>query len=582
MARHTSAEMTLRTAMPGVARQGDAFAFDFEGEAIWAWPGETLMSALVAAGRLAMRSAKDGDARGPYCGMGVCGECSLLVDRVQRRACMTPATPGLSVLPMPALAPVRASASVTVSEAATIGHAPDLLVIGAGPAGLAAATIAAQAGLDVLVLDERASAGGQYFKQPAKGFAIDEGRIDAQFGEGRALVNAARAAGARLIERASIWSALPGGEIGFTRDGAQHRVSAREVIVATGGYERPHAVPGWTLPGVMTTGAVQTLLRAYQTAPGKRVLVTGNGPLNLQVARELLRSGVEVVAVAEAAAAPGLRHARDALAMALAAPGLVRDGMGHLLALRRAGVPLLHRHVLTRVEGEGSVRTATICRIDAAGRPIAGGERLFEVDIVCCGYGFLPQSEIARALGATVATDTAGNVCIDRDDCGATDVPGLYVVGDAGAMGGARIALAQGALAGAAIARAKGVRVDTLAVQAARDTLADHRRFQQALWRIYAAPRFGMSLAEGDTMICRCESVPLAAVDAAIGSGAASVGAVKRLSRLGMGRCQGRYCGALLAERLAGAVMASGGDPGFAPRPPFRPVTTEQIGMGDR
>jgi thioredoxin reductase len=576
MARAISADMSLRTAMPGIAREGEAFDFAFEGEAVRAWPGETVMAALVADGRLAMREARDGGLRGPYCGMGVCGECSVLVDGIQRRACMTAARADADVRRMPALAP--ATGTGAVARQAVIEHAPDLLVIGAGPAGLAAARTAAGAGLDVLVLDERASAGGQYFKQPAKGFAIDGDRIDAQFAEGRALTQAAVAAGARILNGASVWSALPGGEIGFVHDGAAHRAVTRQIIVATGGYERPHVMPGWTLPGVMTTGAAQTLLRAYQVAPGQRVLVAGNGPLNLQVARELLRAGVEVVAVAEAASAPGIGNLGDALAMAATAPGLVRDGIGHLLALRRAGVPLFHRHALTRAEGEDRVRRGQVMRIDAGGWPVAGSERWFDVDAICCGYGFLPQGEIARAMGAGV--DGEGQIA--RGDDGTTDIEGLRVIGDAAAMGGARIALAQGVLAGAAVVAEAGGKVDPLTLSHARQALAAHRRFQAALWRIYAAPRFGMALAEADTLVCRCESVPRSAVDAAIGGGAESVGAIKRLSRLGMGRCQGRYCGALLAERLAVEGIGPDGDPGFAPRPPFRPVANATVALGDR
>ncbi|TKD49963.1 FAD-dependent oxidoreductase [Sphingomonas baiyangensis] len=569
--------MSLRIAMPGVRREGASFAFDFEGDAIEAWPGETVMAALVAAGRLGMRTAKDGALRGPYCGMGVCGECSVLVDGVQQRACMTAARAGARVRPMPLLAPV---ATVAPPAAAAVEHRPDLLVIGGGAAGLSAAIAAARAGLDVVLADERAKAGGQYFKQPGRGFAVDDKAVDAQFAEGVALADEARAAGARILQGAAIWSAQPDGEVRLAHEGAQHVVRARHVIVATGAYERPHMVPGWTLPGVMTTGAAQTLLRAYQVAPGARVLVAGNGPLNLQVARELLRAGVEVVAVAEAAAVPGLRYAANALVMAANAPGLVRDGIGHLAALRRAGVKLLHRHVLIAAEGDTQVRSATLARFDRHGRPIAGSEVRFDVDIVCCGYGFLPQAEIARALGVDMRADAPAEIA--RDAIGATALAAVHVVGDAGAMGGARVAMAQGTLAGLAVVERLGGRIDMLAREQAARALARHRRFQAALWRIYSAPAFGTALATSDTLLCRCESVPLAAVDALLADGAASVGAIKRLSRVGMGRCQGRYCGALLADRLARAgVAAPQGDPGFAPRPPFRPIMSTAIALGD-
>lgn len=568
----------MRIANPGIRRPGEPFTFSFAGREVEAWPGETIAAALLSAGESGLRETRSGTTRGVFCGMGVCGECALLVDGVQVRACLEYAGPGITVSRMPAVAPLSPAAAPEVEAATTEVFTPEVLVVGAGPAGLAAAQAAAQAGCDVLVVDERARAGGQYFKQPGDGFEVDGGQIDDQFAEGRSLIAAAEAAGARSLRAATVWGAYGDGAISVAMKGRSLSIRAKRVILSPGAYERPHAVPGWALPGVMTTGAAQTLLRAYQTAPGKRVLVAGNGPLNLQVARELLRAGVTVVALAEQAAAPGLGMWRDALTMVRNAPGLVRDGIGHLAALRRAGVSVHHGNVLVRAEGDTRVRRAVIARIGPDGRIVAGSETAFEVDAVCMGYGFLPQSEIARAMGCehTVVPGQGGPQVV-RDDEGRTSMPSVFVVGDAGGLGGARIAMAQGVLAGVAAARELGRTPPDDRASAARKALGRHRAFQQALWRVYAPLPLGDTLATPDTLICRCEEVDRQTIDTLIGGGLGSLGAIKRACRAGMGRCQGRYCSALIAEMLAGKGEAVPAGVYFAPRTPFKPVSVAAL-----
>lgn len=557
----------MRVQTPGVERAGEPFEFEFDGRSVTGWPGESLAAALTSAGIWSMREARDGSRRGLFCGMGVCGECTVLVDGVQQRSCLEPARPGVKVTTMPPRAPVHlgVEAEPVPDEELT----PDLLVVGAGPGGLAAARIAAEAGLDVLLVDERAKAGGQYFKQPGEGMRTGAA-LDAQFLEGRALIDSARAAGATLLSGATVWGTFGPDDIAVAAGERRLRVRARRVVLSPGAYERAYPVPGWTLPGVMTTGAAQTLLRAYQTSPGKRVLIGGNGPLNLQVARELTRAGADVVTVAEQAARPGPGDLLDLMRMAATVPGLVRDGIAHVVALTLAGVPLRHSHVVTRIEGEAKVKRAAIAQVGSDGMIVAGSERWFEVDAVCLGYGFLPQSEIARALGCAYEATPAGPVA-RRDGEGRSSVPQVFIVGDAGGLGGARVALALGMLAGAAAARDLGkAPVDT---RAAERLLARHQAFQAALWRLFRPVELKQDLAEPDTLLCRCESVDRATIEALLDGGLRSLAAVKKACRIGMGRCQGRYCGPVVAERLAachGAPVES--DAWFAPRTPFKPV----------
>jgi pyruvate/2-oxoglutarate dehydrogenase complex dihydrolipoamide dehydrogenase (E3) component len=351
--------------------------------------------------------------------MGVCQDCLVEVDgEPNTRACMTKAQPGMQLrhqdFPGTARLP---SGPVPVPDDAPL-PAPevvDLLILGGGAAGLSAAIAARRCGLDVLVVEERAALGGQYYKQPAPG--LDAPSLDSQQAEGGALAAAAEASGARILRGAELWGAFALDRLAIF-DGARTRlVAPRAMIVAAGAYERPHVVPGWTLPGVMTTGAAQTLWRSHRVLPGRRILVAGNGPLNLQVACELAEGGAEVVAVAEAAPHPSTRPG-TAIAMAVADPGLAAKGARYLAALARRRVPLRYATTLHAVArgADGALR-ATLRG--------TRGEAAFAADAVLLGYGFLPSHETLRALGAECVFDPARDQFVPRRDADTmTTVPG--------------------------------------------------------------------------------------------------------------------------------------------------------------
>ncbi len=572
----------MRVKVPGVRRQSTPLKLRYEGREIDAFPGETVMSALVAAGIWTFRETRDGDCRGPFCGMGVCGECTVSAAGVPRRACLEPVSDGLEISRQPARAAAPGT-SPALREDPWEDIAIDVLVVGAGPAGLAAARTAAEGGASVLVVDERRKAGGQYFKQPGEGFDIEEADLDHQFAEGRALAAAAVRAGAGFLFGATVWGAFGPDEIGVHTDDRCLLIRPRRLVLSPGAYEQPLPVPGWTLPGVLTTGAAQTLLRAYQTVPGRRMLVAGNGPLNLQVARELRRAGVDVVAVAESAPPPGPRLAWPLLRMAAASPGLVAAGIGHVLALRAARVPVLHRHVLVEATGDDRVTYARVAPIGPDGHVDLARARGFDVDAVCMGYGFLPQAELARALGCSHGYDAdRGALVAERALDGRTDVDGVFIAGDAGALGGARVAIAQGTLAAASALSDLGVPIGPAPRRrraAAMRQARRHLRFQAALWRVYRAPSPGLSLTRGDTLVCRCENVTRAAIESRMHlDHVTTLGAIKRLTRAGMGRCQGRYCAPVLARmaREAGLEIVDD-DAFFAPRAPFKPVPIARL-----
>jgi glycine/D-amino acid oxidase-like deaminating enzyme len=543
---------------------GRDIAFRFDGRDLPAIEGETVAAALTAAGILTLRRARSGAPRGLWCGMGACFECVVTVDgRPEQRACLVKVVDGMEVS---SGAPSDPRPLAPPPSAAPEARSVDLLVIGAGPAGLNAALVAANAGLSVVLLDERPHPGGQYFKPLGPSHAFAESGADKQFLAGAALEQAVRTAGVEIVNGAIVWGAFAADEIAAIVDGRAVLFGPRRVVIAAGAYERPVPVPGWTIPGVMTTGAAQTLARSYRVAPGRRTIVAGNGPLNIQTAVELIEGGAEVVAVVETADRPGIGNIRDALRLVATAPDLVRDGLSMLRRLKASGTPVFWGRRVVAIEANDSGTFAS-ARLDD-GTVLSG-------DVVAMGYGFIPSSEIARQLGVAhrFVDRHVGYLSAQTDDSGASNVPGVHVIGDGADIGGARIAIARGILAGAAVSEALGAAVQADKIAKARADLAKATRFQQALWRIYGQPAFDVAAIADSAVVCRCEEVTAGAVRACLEQGELSLGAVKRQTRAGMGRCQGRNCAATLARFVQ---SRTGRTPGefdlFAPRVPAKPV----------
>ncbi|MEO3471790.1 NAD(P)/FAD-dependent oxidoreductase [Roseomonas sp. CAU 1739] len=442
----------------------------------------------------------------------------------------------------------------------------DLAVLGAGPAGAAAALEAASLGLSVVLLDEARDAGGQVFRAPTHG-AAEEAEGDTL----RAAL-AASSVDCRFARR--VWTLEPGFRIAALGPDGSERIEAATLIVATGAVERHIPTPGWTLPGVFGLAAATILLKAERVLPGRRVVVAGTGPLLYLVAAKILAGGGTVAAVVDARPRGAWLAAAGALA---ARPDLAARGLGWMARLGAARVPILAGHAVTMIEGDATVSRVTVAPLAADGTPRGDGVRSFDVDSLCLGYGLVPATEATRLLGARHAFDAArGGWLAETDAMQATSLPGVFACGDGAGLAGAAAAPLSGRIAAIGAGRHLGriaendaaARVEPLRV--AHDRAA---RFGRAMTALATPPAGLLALMTAETMLCRCEAVTRATASAAIAGGARTLGDLKAATRCGMGPCGGRLCGEAAAMLLAHDTRQDRAAIGPATaRPPLRPV----------
>lgn len=462
---------------------------------------------------------------------------------------------------------------------------PHLAVIGAGPAGLAASLAAAAHGVRVTLIDSAAGAGGQFYRRPPAGLgARHPEALHHRWRTWRRLGDAlaARVDAGTITHLADhhVWCVEPVERVepvelvvhallGPLQE-EPVTVRADAVLLATGGYEKVLPFPGWTLPGVVTAGGAQAMLKGGLVVPGQRAVVAGTGPLLLPVATGLAAAGVEVAALVESADPKAFLRRPLALA---AQPGKVAEGVRYGAQLLRHHVKLLPRHTVVAAHGEQRLDAVTVAALDTHGRVGPGTERRIACDTLAVGHGMLAHIDLAESLGCRI---DGLNVAVDEEQ--RTDVPGVWAAGETTGIGGAALSLAEGHIAGrSAAARLTGTRPDPHTWARAARSRRRAREFFAALDTVYAPPAHWTEQVTDDTVVCRCEEVTAGTVRNAVDElGAGDVRTVKLLTRAGMGWCQGRMCEPavaglagceqtparrLLARPVLLGVLARAGDP---------------------
>lgn len=454
----------------------------------------------------------------------------------------------------------------------------DLAVLGAGPAGLAAAAAAARAGCRVALLDAAPRVGGQFWRHRPG----DDGTGQHDWPTFERLRAELDTPGVAHLPGHQVWHVTPGCTVHALVGDDDVRIAARSVLVATGAYDRQLPFPGWDTPGVFTAGGAQALLKGHGVVAGRRIVVAGTGPFLLPVAAGLAESGAEVLGVFEAGRPTG--YARHPAAVARAA-GKLAEGAGYLRTLRRHRVPYRTRHTVVAAHGAESVHAVTVARLDADWRPVPGSHRTLDCDTVCVGYGFTPQLELGLQLGCATRQAADGSLVLEVDTAQRTSVPGVYAAGETCGVGGAALAVVEGELAGLAVARRRDGAAPPGRLRGLLRRRSALRAFAAAMHDASRVPDGWSSWLTTDTVLCRCEEVTVGQVRAAVTElGADDARAVKLLARPGMGRCQGRVCGYPTARLVAAAHGRAVGDAdlaGFAERPVAQPVTLGLLAARD-
>ena len=454
-----------------------------------------------------------------------------------------------------------------MTTAADLASSYELVVIGGGPAGLAAAALAARAGVSTVLFDENPGVGGQIYRAITSTPVKERTILGEDYWDGAGLAEEAKASGALIVNGATVWSLDRQRLVGVSISGQARVIEARRVIIATGSQERPFPIPGWTLPGVMTAGAAQTALKAQGLVAAGRTVLAGGGPLLWLLAAQTLRAGGKIDAILDTTPRrnwlQAMFHAPDFALSPYFAKGLA------LLREVRARVPV---HRVDSIEAVGTDRVREV--VFSKG----GVSQRLPIDLLLLHQGVVPNVNLANAAGVA-------HVWNDRQLCFVpvldadfgSSVPGIAVAGDGAGIAGGTAAAERGRLAAIAAVRALKPDVVVPDTQAIRQSLQREEMGRAFLdWLNRPAPSFRQP--EGDTIACRCEEVTAKQVRDTARMGCEGPNQMKAFLRCGMGPCQGRLCGLTVTELIAAERETTPDEVGYYRlRPPVKPITLAEL-----
>lgn len=460
----------------------------------------------------------------------------------------------------------------------------ELIVIGAGPAGIQAAIIASELGLEVTLIDSQPSAGGHYFKQIPQEFNIhDTGYHQKQESKlFRQLENSTlKFLGKTLVwgishnPKTNLW------QLTLQGDNWPSRIETPFIVIATGAYDRSIPFPGWDMPGIITAGAAQIMIKNQGILPGKHVIVTETGPLQLAVASNLFEAGAKVQAVLECnqnLLFRGIPH----LPSIWGQWRRLEEGFQYAGNIIKTKTPYRIGWSVIKADGFEKVEEVTIGKLDTEGYPIHTTNQNLAFDAVVVGFVLTPSTEFFRLLDVDVYYSQPEGVFLPkRNDFFQTNAQGIYPVGDCAGIGGANLALLEGQIAAFDISVKSGLanssRMDK-AIQQTKARILREQKFARMLGDVFSIPQGLFTLAQPDTIIYRYEHIKLAEVQEAVNFGAQSVTDIKNITRRGMENCQGRTCDSILAQILSREAKCDPQECHYLNiRPPVHPISISII-----
>ena len=455
----------------------------------------------------------------------------------------------------------------------------DLLIIGAGPAGMAAATEAVKLGLGTVLLDEQRQAGGQIYRHVEAGGLFDRSILGAEYYTGEAMVRALQQSTCLHITEACVWQITTDGKVFYSRHGEASVIQAQHVLIATGAQERPMPIAGWTLPGVMTAGAAQIMLKNSGLAASEAVFA-GTGPLLYLVVWQYLQAGIKVKALLDTTPRANYYLAMGKWLSACYGVGYVRKGLALLRGIKSAGVPIIKE--ISELEaiagGESGISTVKYVAKGQAGS--IGTQHLF------LHQGVVPNINLAMASGCQHHWHDQ-QLCWtpEVDQWGLSTQAHISIVGDAGGIGGAKASAWQGSMAVQNVACLLGHHTAHVRDQNSRkwrQKWQRERAFRPFIDQLYSpAPGFRMPQRD-DVLVCRCEEVSLAEIKSAAAQRCLGPNQLKSFTRAGMGSCQGRQCGLSVSELMANYTDQTMDESGYYRlRAPIKPLTLGELATLD-
>ncbi len=452
-----------------------------------------------------------------------------------------------------------------------------LAIIGAGPAGMAAAIQAAQLGIDVVVFDQQANPGGQIYRSLEHSPLVDKSVLGEDYLKGADLITAFRALSVDYQSNASLWNIdrIDGGgfELGVLIDGNNHFIVADKLLLATGAQERPMPIPGWQLPGVMTAGAGQILLKSGAILPADGVVLAGSGPLLLLLVCQYLRVGVKIQALLDTTPAGAMLKALPFLPGALRAGRTLLKGVAMISTLHRERVPIYRHCSELAALGEGQLQQVTAR---------SGGKQLnFATSTLLLHQGIIPGIHFPQLAGCKLDWSAQQLCWQTRSDCwGETTSDSTFIVGDGAGIVGARASQLQGEISALQIAHQLSAITESQRDQTARPlrrSLHSQLAIRPFLDAIYH-PNHEFLNPTDSTMVCRCEEISAGEIRAAARLGCSGPNQAKAFTRCGMGPCQGRQCGSTVSEIIAEVQGVDVEQVGYyRTRPPLTPITLGQL-----